>query len=70
MMTKIKYALSFIFGLLYMGAIWHMSKHPLIEGQNPTGGVMTFLSTTYLAIGGMLIVWGIVWFFVEYWGKE
>lgn len=67
MMNKIKHALSFIFGMLYMWAIFYQVAYPTpIKNMNPIY-ILAFAIGLFGSIGLFL---AILIFFTDYWKKE
>jgi hypothetical protein len=69
MMTKIKYAFSFLFGMLYL---WSLSYSILVFGdpsivKPPPTLILTMIIVVF---GGAWILFSVIKFFVEYWDNE
>ena len=66
MMTDIKYALSFIFGMVYLWSIYIMFCVPLNEGE----ATFTLIIAGFIFFfGGMFIITRVAIFFADNWKK-
>jgi uncharacterized membrane protein len=68
MMTKIKYALSFVLGGMYISGIWYLVLNPLNDKVD--SNALQVLSTFLVVLGGFLIALGVIYFFVKHWGEK
>ncbi len=71
-MHSIKYALSFLVGMIYVSAIWFLIDYGQMPVEGETGlrfGPTIAVGQTVL-LGSIFIVCQVGWFFFDNWNKE